>query len=188
MKLIVGLGNPGKEYQATRHNLGFMIVDEIAQQLALANFSTSSKFKSDILETSRQSEKIILLKPATFMNNSGQAVGAVARFYHLPLEDIWVVYDELAISFGRMRVRQGGSSAGHNGIKSIIEAIGQDFRRFRVGINNERSDEITNEKFVLSQFNEPEKKQLTHLCARASQIVIGHLQEDTLSTSYDLLR
>ncbi len=191
MKLIVGLGNPTPEYKLSRHNLGYMVVDEVAKTLNASDLKSSAKFFGAITELRYGSEKIILLKPTTYMNNSGKAVGAIAKFYQIDQSDIWVVYDELALNFGQLRVRRGGSSAGHNGIKSIIDAIGEDFIRFRAGIRNDIAANVTAEKFVLDNFSASERPLLPSLCEQISTIIIKHLslggQKAPVHESYDLL-
>ena len=129
MKLIVGLGNPGKDYEKTRHNVGFMVVDALASG---AGLSWKGGFKGEVAK----GNDILLLKPATFMNLSGESVIEALNFYKLDAKkDLWVVHDELDLSVGALRISLGAGSGGHNGIKSIIERLGhQDFARFRVGI------------------------------------------------------
>ncbi len=187
MKLIVGLGNPGQEYINTRHNLGYLILDRLASELAILKFANSPKFIGQITETSKSNQKIILFKPSTFMNNSGQAVGLVANFYKISAEDIWIVHDELALEFGQMRIRKGGGSAGHNGIKSISQAIGEDYIRFRVGIHNKFSSKVTSEKFVLSQFTDIEKKHLDTICSQVAEKIIDGINGEPKHTSYQLI-
>jgi peptidyl-tRNA hydrolase, PTH1 family len=138
MKLIVGLGNPGEKYEGTRHNLGFMVVDQLLKDLLSAKeavWSINSKLKSDIASIEVGREKVILAKPQTFMNNSGMAVGLLLNFYKIKPEDLWLVYDELDLPVGSMKIRFGGAAAGHHGVESIMEKIGTDsFLRFRLGI------------------------------------------------------
>lgn len=153
MKLIVGLGNPGEKYEGTRHNLGFMVVDQLLKDLLSAKeavWSINSKLKSDIAVIdsadpstgSGPSGKVILAKPQTFMNNSGMAVGLLFNFYKIKPEDLWVVYDELDLPVGSMKIRFGGAAAGHHGVESIMEKIGTDeFWRFRMGIGTSHDKE-----------------------------------------------
>lgn len=162
MKLIIGLGNPGKQYEKTRHNAGFMAVDFLMDKIDLGSFKRQSKFKAEIAEGIIGGKKIIIAKPQTYMNNSGEAVQLLQSFYKIDPEDIIVVYDELDLPLGKIRVRDEGSSAGHNGIKSIIEKLGTDkFMRIRIGIKNEKAGKIPArfgsarraDKFVLSRFS-----------------------------------
>ena len=135
MKLIVGLGNPGKEYVHTRHNVGFEVLDLLSESLS-APFKLDKAFKGFIATTTVGLEKVILLKPTTFMNLSGESVIAVSQFYKVPLEDILVIYDDIALDVARLRLRETGSAGGHNGVKSLIAHLGtQAFKRIRVGIS-----------------------------------------------------
>lgn len=134
MLLIVGLGNPGPKYEKNRHNVGFMAVDRIIDR---HNFTQSQKkFKSDVFEGKLAGEKTLILKPETFMNLSGEAVGQAMRFYKLGPEDIFVIHDELDLVAGKVRIKQGGSPGGHNGLKSMDAHCGKDYFRFRLGIGH----------------------------------------------------
>lgn len=134
MKLIVGLGNPGKEYENTRHNLGFIIIDNLAQELKIE--LNKKKFNGLYYQTS----EYILLKPQNYMNNSGQCIVAFLSYFRIPLDDLLVIYDDIALPVGKFRYRQQGSDGGHNGIKNIIEMVGSKFfKRLRVGIGYERN-------------------------------------------------
>lgn len=132
MKLIIGLGNPGTEYAKTRHNFGWMMLDRLARDLGIS-WQTKTKFQSQVAETAIDGEKILLVKPTTFYNLSGIAVRAVRDFYQLDNSDILVIHDEMALPIGVVRTRTSGSDAGNNGIKSLIEHIGSDFARIRIG-------------------------------------------------------
>lgn len=133
MKIIVGLGNPGNEYAKTRHNVGFMMVDALADHLNISLWK--DKFNAKIAEGRIGTEKILLVKPQTYMNNSGEAVGPLMRWYKVAPEDIFVAHDDMDIPAGTIRIRKKGSSGGHNGIKSLIAHIGsENFARIRLGI------------------------------------------------------
>lgn len=132
MLLLVGLGNPGPAYERHRHNVGFMAVDEIARRHSFAAWRT--RFQGLLAEGNIAGEKTFLLKPQTFMNESGRSVGEIVRFFKLPLENVAVFYDELDLALGRIRVKTGGGHAGHNGVRSLDAQIGNDFRRVRIGI------------------------------------------------------
>jgi len=132
MKLIIGLGNPSAEYTGTRHNLGFAVVDATAKRLG-TKWINKSKFQAQVAEVNVDGEKIILAKPQTFYNLSGQAVRAIKDFYHIDNSDILVIHDEMALPVGTLRTRLGGSDAGNNGIKNIIEHLDSDFARIRIG-------------------------------------------------------
>ena len=140
MKLLVGLGNPGKEHEKQRHNIGFMAIDRIADDYNLGTFK--KKFKGEISTGQIKGHKVALLKPQTFMNNSGQSVLAALKFYDIPVENIIVFYDELDLPFTKLRVKQGGGSGGHNGIKSCDKHLpNKDYWRIRMGIDHPGSKE-----------------------------------------------
>ncbi len=175
MRLIVGLGNVGLEYIRTRHNLGFMVVDRLVGG-DMSNFTANDKFQAMVSEGTLEGEKVLLVKPSTMMNLSGQSIGALANFYKLAPEDVWVVHDDLDLAFGKLRVRQGGGSAGHNGLKSIIDALGENFGRFRLGIANDTlKNPMPSEAFVLSKFSETEQKQLPSAIEQTAEILRKHL-------------
>ncbi|TNB49335.1 aminoacyl-tRNA hydrolase [Martelella lutilitoris] len=134
MFIIAGLGNPGGQYAANRHNIGFMAVDAIAEKNGFSPWS--AKFKGLISEGSLAGEKVLLIKPQTFMNLSGESVGEALRFYKLSVADLLVIYDELDLMPGKARIKTGGGSGGHNGIKSIDAHCGKDYRRLRLGIGH----------------------------------------------------
>lgn len=135
MRLIVGLGNPGAKYERNRHNIGFMAVDAIHRRHA--GFSPWRKrFQAEVSEGHLGGEKVLLLKPMTYMNESGRAVGEAIRFYKIPLSDVTVLYDELDLPPGKVRVKVGGGAGGHNGIRSIDAHAGADYRRVRLGIGH----------------------------------------------------
>lgn len=134
MKLFAGLGNPGPAYSGHRHNIGFMALDRIAANHGFSPWR--SRFQGLVAEGRLGQDKVILLKPQTFMNLSGQAVGAAMRFYKLAPADVVVFHDELDLAAGKIKVKQGGGNAGHNGLRSIDEHIGDDFRRVRIGIGH----------------------------------------------------
>ena len=156
--LIVGLGNPGNEYKNTRHNVGFMAIDSLAPKDA------TWKKEKNALTTRVEIDglNVILAKPQTFMNNSGEAVGALMTFYKIPLENIVVIHDDMDLKLGNIREKVGGSSAGHNGIKSIDNAIGNEYRRIRIGIGHPRDFEspINPADWVLGKFAPEQLKQI----------------------------
>ena len=136
IKMIVGLGNPGKEYEATRHNVGFWLLDELAWQWK-ATFKDEKKFFGEVARVSRLEGDVWLIKPMTFMNRSGQAVAALAQFYKIKPEEILVVHDELDIECGRIKFKLGGGNGGHNGLKDIQARLGTpNFYRLRLGIDH----------------------------------------------------
>ncbi len=150
MKLITGLGNIGDKYCFTRHNAGFMLVDKIALDNNLT-FKTESKLKCMMTKLRYKDEDIILAKPTTFMNLSGEAVSAIINYYKIDIKDIIIVYDDIALDLGRIRLRANGSDGGHNGIKSIIKHLGtKDFNRIKIGIGPQPP--IPSENYVLQNF------------------------------------
>jgi PTH1 family peptidyl-tRNA hydrolase len=161
MKLVFAQGNPGKQYAATRHNIGFFIIDQYAQAHE-GEFSLKNKFHAEIAEISVGSEKVILAKPTTFYNETGRSARALVDFYKLnPAEDILVIHDDLALPFGTIRTREKGSSAGNNGIKSLNAALGEHYKRLRIGIYNDLRDRIPDADFVLAAFTKNEKDALS---------------------------
>ena len=134
MLLLVGLGNPGNKYADNRHNIGFMAVDEIVRRHGFA--VARKRFQGLLCEGKLAGQKVLALKPQTFMNESGRSVGEAARFYKLPPEQIVVIHDELDLAPGKLRVKRGGGLAGHNGLRSLAAHIGKDFRRIRIGVGH----------------------------------------------------
>lgn len=156
MKLIVGLGNPGRDYKDTRHNTGFMFVDKVAEKLNLA-FKLDKAKKCEIVMTEIGNEKVILMKPQTYMNLSGEAVVIVKNFYKINNEDILVIYDDLDLATGKIRIRPNGSSGGHKGIQSIMTLLGtQDIKRVRIGIDKVASNKTID--YVIGNFTKDEKE------------------------------
>jgi PTH1 family peptidyl-tRNA hydrolase len=154
MKIIVGLGNPGKQYQENRHNIGFKTIDKIAEDYEFSEFV--SKFSSLYSEGFINHQKIKLLKPQTFMNNSGLAVQKIKQFFKVDAEDILVIHDELDLKLGKVRVKIGGSAGGHNGLKSIDKHIGKTYWRLRFGIDHPGMKEKVS-GYVLSNFTSDEE-------------------------------
>jgi PTH1 family peptidyl-tRNA hydrolase len=146
MLLIVGLGNPGRRYAGNRHNVGFMAADEIHRRHRFSAWR--ARFQGEISEGTLDGEKVIILKPATYMNESGRSVGEAARFYKLDADDIVVIYDELDLPPGKIRMKTGGSPGGHNGLKSLDahlgSTVGKNYRRIRVGIGHPGRKELVN--------------------------------------------
>lgn len=171
--LIVGLGNVGRQYDGTRHNIGFAVVDNFVEKNSNIGEWTVKKDLKCQLATGRVGEcRIIIIKPETMMNLSGEAVQATANFYKIPAGQILIVHDELDINFGQIRTRIGGESAGHNGIKSIINQLGSDnFGRVRIGVGPKRPAQIDSADFVLAKFNQEEKEQLPNLLKEATSIL-----------------
>lgn len=157
MKLVFGLGNPGKKYENTRHNIGYMLVDLIAKNRNV--FFKSSKFNADIAEYIYNNEKIILVKPLLFMNLSGVVVKKMMDFYKVGLDDILVIHDDLDMNFGRVKFVNNSSDGGHNGIKDIVKNIGsKDYLRLKIGIS--KNNDIDTKDYVLGRFNKEERYKL----------------------------
>ncbi len=156
MKLIVGLGNPGKQYKDTRHNVGFMFIDNIVNKLGL-KFNLDKALKCEILQTNILGEKVIFIKPMTYMNLSGDSVYLVANYYKIAIEDILVIYDDLDLETGKIRIRPNGSSGGHKGIQSIINNLGtKDIKRVRIGIDKVSSDKTID--YVIGNFSKQDRE------------------------------
>lgn len=167
MKLIVGLGNPGPEYRETRHNAGFMVVDEIVRRRALTWAMAPAQVPDTFVAKRFGQEPVMLAKPLTFMNRSGTAVGALARYYGVEPPDVLVVVDEIDLPFGRLRARPSGSGGTHNGLRSVVEHLGPGFCRLRVGVGrgDARRDLADH---VLSKFEPAEREQLESVITRAA--------------------
>ncbi len=169
--LIAGLGNPGREYAGTRHNIGFMLVERLAAEWK-ASWVAEKKFDSRLARIEQNGRKIILCQPQTFMNDSGEAVAALARFYQLPAQQILIVVDDADLPLGQIRMKPDGSSGGHHGLESIEQQMGtRVFPRLRLGIGRREGDgrKITN--YVLGQFTAAERESLETILARAGQQV-----------------
>ncbi len=182
--LIVGLGNPGREYAHTRHNIGFRAVDSFAKQQAMPGWVNKKDLQCHLTSGTVIDTRVLVIKPTTFMNLSGQSVAAVANFYKLAPSQILVVHDELDIPFGQIRLRTGGSDAGNNGVKSIIQHLDEGFGRVRIGVENRH---IKTEKakqpsadFVLEKFSVDEEKQLPDLIKEVNAILMEYLAVGSL--------
>lgn len=158
--LIVGLGNPGEDYESSRHNAGFMCLDYFARKNDFGSWQAKKDLKSEITAQTLGDMRVILCKPQTFMNLSGEAVQAVQHFYKLDNAHTVVVHDELDISFGQIRLRVGGSPAGNNGIKSVSQHVGEDYARVRVGIGPKEPEQMDTADFVLQDFSKTEQARL----------------------------
>jgi PTH1 family peptidyl-tRNA hydrolase len=160
MKLIVGLGNPTKEYEKTRHNAGFIVLEEIRSALEFPAFNLEKKFKSLVSEKNLAGDKIILTKPQEFMNLSGESVKKIMDFYKIPLEDIFIIHDDLDINLGEYKISSDSSAAGHNGVQSIFDMLGsQKIKRIRIGIEGselKKERTMTGSDFVLQDFSNEE--------------------------------
>ena len=168
--IITGLGNPGREYRETRHNIGFMLVDHLAQQLGVSFSRLESK--TLVTKGEYQGRRLVLAKPQTYMNLSGSAVGSLVRFYKVPLQNLLVAYDDVDLPLGTIRLRAGGGSAGQKGMGSIIERLGtQDFPRLRLGIGRPPG-RMEAAAYVLQPFRKDEVELLPELLERAVAAVL----------------
>lgn len=175
MYLIVGLGNPGEEYKGTRHNIGFDVIDVISQKYNID--VNRAKFKGMYGEGFIDGKKVMLLKPTTYMNLSGESVAEVANFYKIPHEDIIVVYDDVSLDIGRLRIRAKGSAGGHNGIKSIISCLGGDvFTRVKVGAGAPKGNLVSH---VLGKFTPEERAILNKALEASSEAAVTIMTKDT---------
>lgn len=178
MKLIVGLGNPGEKYNNSRHNLGFATLDHLLQKLEKVKqtfWNEEKKFNALTKEIEIEGEKIVLLKPTTFMNDSGRAVQAYSSYFKINSQDIYVVHDELDIPLGKIRVRFGGSGGGHNGVNSILEKLGTDkFLRIRLGIGKEARHDNSHDSsdYVLGTFETHEKGKVQSMIKQAMKDIL----------------
>ena len=181
MKLIVGLGNPGTSYEDTRHNIGFMVVDKLAREIG----EDSPVWEEDQKRNARVTKigGIVIAKPMTFMNNSGSAVALLSSYYKINKEDVWVIHDDIDLPIGKIRIRKGGGTGGHNGVDSIIKSLGSDaFIRVRLGIGRGKKEKDGEDKgdrerhrsvvdFVLSRFTQHEAGDLKKLIKHGTEAV-----------------
>ena len=180
MKLIVGLGNPGKEYDKTRHNIGFMALDNY---LGDVQFKTKDNYS--IYEKEINGEKVMFLKPLTYMNDSGAAIRKVMDYYKIDLNDLLIIYDDMDFEVGKFKIKRTGSSAGHNGIKSIISYLRtEDFKRVRVGISKHNGNSID---FVLGRFSNEDSEKLKEVFSVINRIIEDFVRLDfnTLMNKYN---
>ena len=163
MKIIFFQGNPGEKYAGTRHNVGFAFADFLAEKFGV-KFAEKSKFRADLAEISLNGEKILLIKPRTYYNETGSSAQAICDFYKVDFrEDFLVIHDDLALDFGVVRTRRSGSDAGNNGLKSMISVFGQDFPRVKIGIANDFLAKMDSADFVLAKFSKAENEKLPQI-------------------------
>lgn len=182
--LIIGLGNPGDKYDQTRHNVGFIVLDDFAQKNEFEPWSKNKDIGCYVSINKLGQARVILCKPTMLMNNSGQAAKAIQKFYKLYNRDTLAVYDELAIPLGSLRTRVGGSDAGHNGVKSLVQHLGEGFGRLRIGIGSSRAIPQDSAKFVLAKFTKEEQVVLPLIIQEANAMLVeyifgGELPHDT---------
>ena len=169
--LIIGLGNTGKQYAGTRHNIGFEVLDEFAAKNDFPSWLIKKDLKCQLTSANLGENRVILCKPTTLMNNSGQSAQAVQHYFRVYNQNNLAVYDELAIPFGSLRTRLGGSDAGHNGVKSLIQHIGDDFGRLRIGVGSDLSQKANAADFVLGKFTPKEQGEIPLIVREAVAII-----------------
>lgn len=186
MKLIVGLGNPGSKYKKTRHNIGYMIVDKICEMKNI-KLKYDSKLNGEIGETNIGGIKTIVLKPTTYMNLSGHSVLAVMKYYKIELDDVIILYDDIDLPVGKIRLRELGGHGGHNGIRHIIQSLGtQNFKRIKIGIDVDKSMQL--DSYVLGKFAKDEKTDIEIAiinAAEASLMFVTHDEYKDVMTKYN---
>ncbi len=178
--IVAGLGNPGRQYECTRHNAGFICIDALSEKLNVK--INKLKFKSLVGECKINSHRALLMKPSTFMNNSGQAIAEAMNFYKLPPEKVLVIFDDISLDVGKIRIRQKGSDGGQKGMRSIIYLSGADtFPRIKVGIGNKPHPDYELADWVLSKFSAKEQKILSevtdNICSAVEMILDGDIQK-----------
>ncbi len=177
--LIVGLGNPGKEYEKTRHNFGFMVLDHLAKKL---NLNFEPKFKGLLAKY----KNFYFLKPLTYMNNSGESVKEAVKNLHIPLDNVIVLHDDLDLKLGDIRIKKGGSNAGHHGLDSISKEVGNDYWRIRLGIGRPaKKEEVVN--FVLSPFSSKEEEKVNQIVEKVAQKIIEIMETGEVKNERILL-
>lgn len=173
MKLIVGLGNPGEKYEKNRHNIGFLVVEKIAKEKEIT-FRLENMYASRFAELGSLENRVKLVQPQTFMNDSGIAVEKTKNFWKVDSEDIWLIHDDVDLEVGKIRIQLGGSSAGHKGVQSVIDKIGDQFWRIRVGVG--RNEKIPTESWVLMDFENED--QLQKIVDSAADFVLESLSNE----------
>ena len=183
--LVIGLGNPGKEYSANRHNVGFMVLNKYHSTHDFSGWNLKKDLQAVISTGQVGSTRVILAKPTTFMNNSGEAAQKIQKFYRIYNQDTVVIYDDIDVNFGTIRTRTGGGTAGHNGVKSLSHILGEDYGRIRVGIGPKKPAQIDSADFVLKDFTKSEQenipKILNEVCSLTDEATVGALPEHTVS-------
>ena len=177
MNLLVGLGNPGARHLNDRHNIGFMALENIAEQYKFSSYHKNKRFYGDLSEGKVNNKRVIALKPSTYMNNSGKSVAATSRFYKIPPDKVIIIHDELDLKPGKIKAKLGGGDAGHNGLKSISEYIGSNYWRVRIGIGKPLNKTNT-KNYVLSSFEQHEKEWLAKILGSITTCIPDLLEGD----------
>ncbi len=179
MKVIFGLGNPGEKYVKTRHNFGFRAVESFREQFEFPEFRLEKKFKAEVTEHKVANKKVLLVRPQTFMNLSGESASALLNFYKPHLDDFLVIHDDVDLPFKTIRFREGGSSGGHNGIKNLIQHFGTgNFQRVKLGIASELLSVMPTEEFVLAKFSPNEEKAIPEILKETNEKIEKFISED----------
>lgn len=180
MKLIVGLGNPGREYESTRHNVGFLFLDSILQKNKNSVSDWKVKFNGLYYQTTISSEKVIFLKPQSFMNLSGEVVRRFVDFFKISVDDILIVSDDLDLFFGSFKLKDKGSSGGHNGLKDIERCLGTSmYKRLKIGISNNK--DVDTKDYVLGKFSKEEQENLNQLFQQLNDVILDYMEMDFIS-------
>ncbi|MFH1433423.1 MAG: aminoacyl-tRNA hydrolase [Candidatus Uhrbacteria bacterium] len=176
MKLLVGLGNPGKAYENTRHNVGWLVLNKLAAEY-FAAFENKKRWNARVAPIQIHGEQVVMIKPQTFMNRSGEAVQAARGWFRkVPIENIWVVHDDVDLPLGEIRIKQGGGSAGHRGVDSIAKMVGSvNFWRVRIGISRPENPNVPLEDYVLKKFSADEMKQVENIVDEARKKIIDQI-------------
>ena len=179
--LIVGLGNPGAKYENTRHNIGFRALDSfVASELGSANWKTWKDDKSQYIKTEFLDNTVFLLKPLTYMNKSGEVLGEFARFFKIKTSEIIIIYDDISLDLGTVRIRKTGSACGHNGVKDIIRVLGtQDFLRIKIGVGPKPHKDMDTSDFVLSKFSKDQQTIVNEMLVDTKEAVVEILKNGT---------
>ncbi len=186
MKLVIGQGNPGLEYEKTRHNVGFLVLDYYAEKHNL-DFQQKTKFHALVAESGSGEEKVLFVKPTTYYNETGQSVRALADFYKIESTEVLAIHDDLALPFGTLRMREKGSDAGNNGIKSLNAHLGESYARIRVGTRNDLVEKIGDHDFVLSRFSADESEKLsTDLYPKIAELIDDFIGNNHTVTSHKI--
>lgn len=181
MKLILGLGNPGSGYEKTRHNVGCRIIDHLA--VGKTELALNNKLKAYLGQVTNKDTRVLLAKPTVYMNEVGQTAAKIADYYDIPAGKILVISDDINLAFGLIRTRVGGGDGGHNGLKSIIDAIGPDFHRLRVGVKNNYLSSTQLDKFVLQNFTKDEESKISTIIAKAAELAEEFMEGEISSTT-----
>ena len=177
MKLIVGLGNIGPKYDKTRHNAGFMALDNFAFTRELGTFEHKDKLSAEVLEGEVNGERLLLAKPTTFMNRSGEALINIKRYFSVNSETTLVIYDDVDLDFGKIRIRKGGGSGGHNGIRSLPPPVQDNSFRIRIGVKNEHREQKETAQFVLERFMPNETDTLPVIFKKTDELIEEYLSD-----------